>query len=151
MDKTTTQTAATAATTKAPSLERLEAYLSQVLLRIFNASPGLSAYLESSRVKDEAVELSFYALPQEVLPAVEQVFGISGVERYHYTKRGHPCVGFKARPSVDDLVSLAVDDTDDHKGAGVPGLGDVKAGLTDVETAANRLLARPGEPPVASA
>lgn len=96
-----------------PSPDRLEAYLDQVLLRIFLASPGLASYIESSRVVPASghVEVSFYRVPDEVVSAVIQAFGIP-VEELHYTKGGSACYGFRAQPSKEDLSSLGVDDSD---------------------------------------
>lgn len=148
MDTDTQAPAAEEKTAPAPSQERLQAYLSQVLLRIFNASPGLAAYLESSRVQGSSIELSFYALPREVIASLNAIFGVSNIERYNYTKRGHPCVGFKVTPTTEDLAALAVDDADDHKNTDAAGLS---AGLEKIEVAANKLLTKPSESPGPSA
>lgn len=137
--------------TKTPSPERLEAYLSQVLMRTFNASPGLASYIESYRVVKDGVEVSFFQLPAEVLVSVAQVFAVADVEQFRYTKRGQPCVGFRAKPTAEDLVSLAVDDGEDHQGADLPDAD----GTTRVEVDANRSLRSPdadvgsrGAPPI---
>lgn len=96
-----------------PSPKRLEAYLDQVLLRIFLASPGLASYIESSRVVPGSghVEVSFYRVPDEVVSSIIQAFGIP-VEELCYTKDGSACFGFRANPSREDLSSLGVDDAD---------------------------------------
>lgn len=142
---TTTDVIATNATDLV-SAERLEAYLSQVLLRIFNASPGLSAYVESSRAvpDDGTIEISFYKLPDEVVPSIPPVFGVQDVETLYYTKSGHACVGYRVKPTREDLSALAVDDADDHAIVSEPENGS----NTDVETDADALLKRPEQPSV---
>ncbi len=57
------------------------------------------------------VEISFYRVPDEVVSAIIQAFGIP-VEELHYTKGGSACYGFRAQPSKEDLSSLGVDDSD---------------------------------------
>ncbi len=125
--------------TKAPSSERLTAYLNQVLLRAFNASPGLASYIESYRVIPGAIELSFYHLPDEVVSSVMQVFSVGDVEQFRYTKHAHPCTGFRAKPTAEELASLAVDDEEDHQVLDqIDGEGN-----TQVEVAADKLLQSP--------
>ncbi len=143
-DDTTPPTAAPA--DDKVSADRLEAYLSQVLLRLFNASPGLSAYVESSRAVPEkgTIEVSFYKLPDEVVPSIPSVFGVQDVETLYYTKNGRACVGYRAKPMRDDLAALAVDDEDDHAIVTEPENGS----NTDVESAADALLKRPEQPSV---
>jgi hypothetical protein len=102
---------------RAPSAERLRAFLDQVLLRLWNTSPGLACYKESDRVVPEKgmIEISFFKLPIEVLDGVGAAFGLPSVERMAYTKQGHACTGFRAKPSAEDLSALAVDDAADHE------------------------------------
>jgi len=101
---------------KLPSEDRLRAYLDQVLLRIWNASPGLSCYKESDRIVPErgTIEVSFFKLPEEILSGVSEVFGVKDVETLAYTKKGKACIGFRVKPSEEDLSALAVDDSADH-------------------------------------
>jgi hypothetical protein len=99
----------------APSPERLDACLSQIMLRIFNAAPVLMTYLESDRVKDDTIELSFFKLPKEIMFDVKTAFGISDVKTLHYTKNNHPCVGYILKPTKEELSALSVDDSSDHE------------------------------------
>jgi hypothetical protein len=103
-------------TTSPPSAERLQAYLDQVLLRIWNASPGLASYKESDRIVPETgvVEISFFKLPVEVISGVSDAFGLPEIEHLAYSKQGKACVGFRAKPSAEDLSALAIDDSADH-------------------------------------
>ncbi len=96
------------------SQERLQAFLDQVLLRIFNASPGLASYLESSRAVPEegTIELSFYEIPEEVIAGVKAAVSVPEIEVLRYPKAGKACVGFRCKPERDDLSALAVDDGD---------------------------------------
>lgn len=102
---------------KPPSAERLQSYLDQVLLRVFRASPGLASFVESSRVVPEsgAVELSFFKIPDEVVSSVSAAFGPLPVDILRYVKEGLACVGYRAKPTAEDLSSLAVADADDHR------------------------------------
>ena len=133
-----------------PSPKRLEAFLDQILLRIWAASPGLASYIESFRVVPEkgSIELSFYKVPEEVISGIEQVFGLPNIESLRYTKGGSACIGFRVTPSKEDLSALAVDDADDH--AGIKSEEDEAnklegAGLTSVGAEANNLLKAPGK------
>lgn len=80
-------------------------------------SPGMASYLESYRInpKGDAIELSFYKLPDDMIGPLQMCFGIQKVEVFHYTKNDHPCVGFRATPTRDELSALAIDDADDHQ------------------------------------
>ncbi len=129
----------------APSQERLGGYLSQVLLRVLNASPGVASYLESYRINPEgdAIEVSFYKLPDDMINAISSCFGIHDVEVYHYTKGSHPCTGYKATPTRDELSALAVDDADDHQLKKKEADASEKQRVGDVEKSADAFLEAP--------
>lgn len=126
-----------------PSEARLQAFMDQVQLRIFIASPGASSYVESFRVVpiDGVIELSMFKIPHEIIPAIQQAFGVPDVEVVRYNKSGHPCVGFRCKPTEEDLSALAIDD--DSK------LSDELRASVDgeygVESEANKLLTAPGD------
>lgn len=129
-----------------PSEMRLKAFLDQVQLRIFVASPGASSYVESFRVvpSEGVIELSLFKVPHEIIPAIQQAFGVQDVEVVRYSKAGHPCVGFRCKPTEEDLSALAIDDdskVSDELRASVDGEYH-----TSVETEANKLLKSPGQP-----
>lgn len=133
-----------------PSGQRLQAYLDQVILRIFNSSPGLASYIESYRTVDSsgAVEISFYKknFPDEIILGVNQAFAIAGVEVLKYTKNGQSCIGFRCHPTKEDLSGLAVDDGDevsDELHTDPDGLKDQNV---SVEKEANDMLKSPGQP-----
>lgn len=128
-----------------PSPERLQSYLDQVLLRVFVASPGLASYIESSRVvpAEGHVELSFYKVPDEVISAIHQAFGIPA-EEMRYTKDGAACIGFRAKPTREDLSALGVDDGDQEAVRDTDPEEEAEgAGLTAVGVEANELLQEP--------
>lgn len=124
--------------------ERLQAFLSQVLLRLLATSAGLSSYVESSRVSPDgqAVEISFYKLPDEVIPSVLLAFGIAKIEQYGYNKFGKPCQGFKAYPTPEDVSSLLIGDGSDPELTAVDD-GGTEVGNNDVQSAADDILQRP--------
>ncbi len=131
-----------------PSPERLQAFLDQILLRIFNASPGLSSYEESSRVSGDTVEVSFHAFPDEIIQSVEQAFSIKKLEVLRYTKNNHPCIGFRAYPTTDELSALAVNDGDKKHVALHNQEDGEHENTTDIESEANKMLEPPGQPDV---
>lgn len=132
-----------------PSPERLQAYLDQVLLRIFSASPGLSSYVESYRVVPGSghIEVSFFKVPDEVVSAIHQAFGVPA-EELRYTKNSAACIGFRVKPTRDDLASLGVDDGDQDRSADDPLEHSTKdeaegAGLTVVGVESDAWLPAP--------
>ena len=87
---------------------KLKAFADLLVLRFFSATPGLVTYMINSGVVDNAVEFSFWRLPNEVIEGVKKVSGCRKVEVYKFYDKGAPCTGFRFFPEESDLADFEI-------------------------------------------
>jgi hypothetical protein len=98
-------------TAEAEALQRakLKGFLDRVVLRVFSASPAAAAYMLGSTCQlPDVIELAFHGMPPEVLPQLKSVIGCRNVELRKFNQDGQNCVGFRCRPTPEELSNLDV-------------------------------------------
>ena len=87
---------------------RLKAFADLLILRFFSATPGLAAYMVNSGVVNNAVEFSFWRLPDEIISGVKKVSACHKVEVFKFYAKGAPCTGFRFFPEEEDLAEFEI-------------------------------------------
>ena len=98
---------------------RLKAFADLLVLRFFSATPGLVSYMINSGVVNNAVEFSFWHLPDEIISGVKKVSACHKVEVFKFYTKGEPCTGFRFFPDKDDLADFEIptsEEGDKHAG-----------------------------------
>ena len=86
---------------------KLDAFLTRVMLRLFNDSPGLSSYYDTSGVRaDKVLVIVLYELPAEVLPAIYQAIGCKAVKVHKYGEAQQIKLMYEIRPTEQELTDL---------------------------------------------
>lgn len=87
---------------------RIDVLLDRILMRFMN-SPSIPVYLIRSQVKDGKIELVFSELPDEVIPQIAQLTGVSDYEVYRFRDdNSQTCVGYAFKPDDGDIENIQV-------------------------------------------
>lgn len=116
MPEQPTDQAASFAKSKHP---KLEAFLTRVMLRLFNDSPGLSSYYDTSGVRaDGTLVVIMYELPNEVLPAVYQAIGCEDITVYKFGEGQQIKLMYEIKPKKEEMADLKLypDSESDEEG-----------------------------------
>ena len=90
---------------------KLDAFLSRLVLRLFNDAPGLSAYYVDSCVKSAGkfkgkLVLIFQEIPKEVMPALYTGLACQDIKVYKFGDGPTVKVAYVITPSKEELSDL---------------------------------------------
>lgn len=86
---------------------RLDAFLTRLILRLFNDTPAIAAYYDDSAVTDEStIVLLFHQLPKEVSAAFVEAIACDKLRAFKWGDGHGIKVAYVIKPTEDEMSDL---------------------------------------------